>query len=453
LIYADADQRLDDITERVTEVEDNKADLDASGKIPTAQLRSVALARLSNFRNLAPAAIRTAGPASALVSSPGLLGGTNRFFCPVIDVSQQVFYPVFTNSYGSTDQPGANAITVGCALESGSTIIPLTFNGDLKITLQPGGWAIPDTPPAIALTSVSYFSGSGTGTVTGFWLRTYVQITSGSYPVSGALNTVLVTGEVNGESSTGGTDLTAAGSSTVTAGNSGFAYGFGPQMILSRSKSHRLFAALGDSIINGQGDQPGSFGWIERAALSTGIPILKIGRSGSTALDFSTAAGRRIRGAQLDGVTDIIVAYGINDLGNNQHSAAQLQGYLTLIYAYLAGLGIRVHAATIGPRTISSDSFATTVNQTAITGTSNTITPATLTTINDWIRTVPTNVYAVIDQADSLMSARNSGLWKVDGTANKYTTDGTHPNAGGHQLLTGPLLASYLTAYRASTAW
>lgn len=426
----------------------------AQAKADAAQAAAITTARkslrpgLPHFRGLAPATARTAGPASSLASSASVLGGTNRLFVPVVDTTQQVFYPIFTNSFGSQDAPGTTAITVGCALESGATIVPLSFAGAAKITLQPGQWAIPDTPPTIPLVSVSYASGSGSGTVTGFWMRTYVQIASGGYPVSAGLSSVLVTGEINGESSTGGTDLTLAGSSSVTTGNSPYAFGFGPQMILSRTKSHRVIAALGDSIVNGQGDAPNSYGWIDRAAIATATPILKIGRSGSAVVDWNTSGSRRTRGTQLDGVTDVIVAWGINDLVNNARTAAQLKADLTTLYAYLAGLGIRVHAATLCPRTTSTDSFATTTNQTA----ASPMTTAILADVNDWIRLLQPNVYGVIEQADAVMSARNSGLWKVDGTANKYTSDGTHPNNAGHTL-TAAVLTSYVNAYKASSDW
>ena len=407
-------------------------------------------AALTSFAGLAPSGQRAAGPISSLLTTH--LGGTSRMFVPVPDQTQTSFLPVYENYYGGADAPGANAFTLAAAVEVGSTIVPFTFGGQHTVALAPGGTAIPDNPIAVPLTSVAYTGGAGTGSATGFWLRTYISVTSGqSYPVNVILANTLVSGEVDGASVAGGADLTLPGSGTVTTGPGG-TYAFGPRAILSRSKTSRLFAAVGDSIINGQADSPSMYGYIDRAAVATSTPILKVGRPGDTASNFALSTGRFRRAAMIEGATDVFVAYGVNDLNNGGRSAAQLQADLTAIYALLAGMGARVHAVTIGPRTTSSDSFATTVNQVA-TGSGGTVLPATLAAVNDWIRTKPTNVYDVYDFADLVMSARNSGLWAVDGTANKYTPDGTHPGPFTYQSVLTPALTTYITTYKASAAY
>jgi hypothetical protein len=59
-------------------------------------------------------------------------------------------------------------------------------------------------------------------------------------------------------------------------------------------------------------------------------------------------------------------------------------------------------------------------------------TEANRVSLNTWLRTVPSPLTGVVEIADVFETARNSGLWKVNGTANYYTTDGIHPSALGH---------------------
>lgn len=51
------------------------------------------------------------------------------------------------------------------------------------------------------------------------------------------------------------------------------------------------------------------------------------------------------------------------------------------------------------------------------------------------------------ETADAVETARNSGKWKVDGTANKYTSDGVHPNALGHQTMADASVAQWPTVF------
>ena len=93
-------------------------------------------------------------------------------------------------------------------------------------------------------------------------------------------------------------------------------------------------------------------------------------------------------------------------------------------------MGMQVWQATITPRSTSTDSFATTVNQTPLNA-------AVLTEVNDYIRTLPSPLAGVIEASDAASSARNSGLWKVTGAAQYATSDGLHPSTDMHVAIAG----------------
>lgn len=151
-------------------------------------------------------------------------------------------------------------------------------------------------------------------------------------------------------------------------------------------------------------------------------------------------------------VTRAIVEYGANDLGlyypltGSNTAASVLAAYLDNALNHwrrLSNSGIRVWQTTITPMSNSTDGFVTTANQTPK-GQEEVRVPA-----NTWFRdgaplvgsipaaagtTDPTAVRAgqtghplkgVIEVADAVESARNSGKWKAPG----YTSDGVHPDA------------------------
>jgi lysophospholipase L1-like esterase len=96
-------------------------------------------------------------------------------------------------------------------------------------------------------------------------------------------------------------------------------------------------------------------------------------------------------------------------------------------------MGLPVFQNTITPSTTSTDSWATTGNQTP--ESSN----AVRVQVNDWIRTVPSPLSGYFEIADLAETARNSGIWKAG-----YTSDGLHPNATGHSALAAGIDVSKL---------
>lgn len=260
-----------------------------------------------------------------------------------------------------------------------------------------------------------------------------------------------------------GTDFTATVAGQPAAGN---LTTFHPLVVTAVPYSRQPCVALfGDSITVGKGDPAvgnsanGPGGWMVRALSSDGsgryapkIPFLQMCISGESAANYVIGTKRRIRFQMASecSCTHAVIALGANDLTATVGSDATLRTNQLVLATMLAGRGMKCYTDTILPSTTSTDSWATTANQTK-----NANEPQRL-TYNAWVRAgmpidpttklrvaVGTSGALVTGQAghpfagwfettDQVETARDSGLWKVDGTAFKWTVDGIHPSTLGH---------------------
>lgn len=243
------------------------------------------------------------------------------------------------------------------------------------------------------------------------------------------------TGAAIGEGVNAGVNAVMNGSITGTTGN-----WYGPASIwaIPAVTGQTVIGLIGDSILNGSTDnsnpatapaspQPNS-GYFKRA-LNGNYCFVEVSLSGASAADWGTSNKRQRRLALLNECTHFYVAMGTNDLSNN---AATAQTQLTNLYAFLnQTFKVPIWVGTVPPLTTSSDSWATTANQTVAASESN------RTAINDLLRGVPANVTGVFEVADQIETARNSGIWQSVGTGlpAAITTDGKHPNAAGHNQI------------------
>ena len=123
---------------------------------------------------------------------------------------------------------------------------------------------------------------------------------------------------------------------------------------------------------------------------------------------------RRLALAQY--CSHIVCGYGINDIAFDARTSAQVLGDLQTFWA---SFGTKpVYQQTISPVSTSTDSWATTVNQTT------SATNGQRTALNDLIRFMPSGLSGMFEVADQVESARNSGIWKA-----AYTIDGLHGNS------------------------
>jgi hypothetical protein len=224
----------------------------------------------------------------------------------------------------------------------------------------------------------------------------------------------------------GATDQTMSGTITPTAaGNNGPIRR--PLAIIANTRVPSV-AIIGDSIAQGQWDKydtDNHIGFMRfLAALSPKVGGIDLSGQGETVLNQKSNFAKR--GALIQYCSHAMQEGGVNDLtaavGNA--SAATVEGNLTgaggLLTTYTPNTP--TYAVTIIPPTTSSDNWATLANQT-VDGNS-----AARVTFNNDMRAVPAPYAGVIEFADILESARDSGKRKVTGSAFGYQLDSVHPN-------------------------
>lgn len=341
---------------------------------------------------------------------------------------------VYGNAY-------ATAVTIGCAVEVGGTLYQLTSAGQAKVTLQPGQF-------------VTF--GPLTGTIAAgatLPVRTYYSVGAGA-DLPWARGTSL--SSTLGEGETSGQDLTLPGSAAVTA--DGSAFGYAPLSIRGNIASTTVaVAALGDSITERGNDNGTTIrAFIARALDAEARPFTNYAKWGQAAVHMYSAGAKTATwdaqvGATLDGCTHVISAYGRNDM---TATLADLKATFIGLWGLAAADGRKLWQTTVTPSSTSTDNWATVASQTT-NGNND-----TRTAFNDWIRdgapilngvgaatgTIdPAAIRAgatghslkgYIEVADTVESARNSGLWKA-GT----TDDGIHPTPAGHLNMMAPVQA------------
>jgi lysophospholipase L1-like esterase len=204
----------------------------------------------------------------------------------------------------------------------------------------------------------------------------------------------------------------------------------------------RSVVLVGDSIIWGAGDisgvgAKGGSGWSGRM-FDPLMPWVKMAKPNQR-LDqwlFSTARAEAFLAA-ID-YTEAVMCHGVNDLSDGIALATIQSQYATLAALLNKGGSALIHQATLLPQTSTTDGWATTANQTILTGGNRAFRPD----LNDWERADPAyQTGQVIDIADAAMTARNSEIWKAP-PAN--TADGIHPNTAGATLIASTAGAAFV---------
>lgn len=332
---------------------------------------------------------------------------------------------VFWNGPG--DNLGAGipgTVTIRAAAEVGSIIVPIRFRGQRDIQLENNGYVVSDIIGLhVALADVLF-------------IRTRYVVASGqkwriNYYTGGA-------GE-GGEQGIGTTDKTLSG--TITGGN-----GFGPLMVLGDvAASTKQIVTLGDSMIAGQGltvaqtHRP-----YTRRAVDATLPYTHVAIGGMQGAHYLVADSAHEQTAEmqraiLQGATHVICEFIINDYYAAHLDLAALQALFVPLWTTMARHGAKVYQVTAPPFTTSTDSWATTTNQTP------TAYNAARVAFNGWVRTTPSLLTGYFEVADTVESSRDSGKWKVDGTANKYTADGVHQTDAADILMAAAINPAVFT--------
>jgi hypothetical protein len=372
---------------------------------------------------------------------------------------------LFTNWNGSITGP--QAITVSSHVQVNGYDLPVTFGGARTVSIGKNCAVLSDEIPI----TLDYRDNHG------IYTMTYVDAGVGGRIPIGRL-TVSANGEGNNlaDATAGGVDLTVSNS-----GNSGTlpsfissAGAYSPAAILGIPEDPTQIAvcAVGDSVVIGAGDSAptwsdggntsGSqdYGFIARALCDSVGPkygLLYNAKFGDTAQAFSGNTPRQWQGRLYGYCTDVVEAFGTNDV-NNTRTAAQIEADRTKMWRDARIRGPRVWACTILPRSTSSDSWVTVNNQTAHTNdaarvavntwllagaplSASTFAPVAIGTAGALVAGDGTHpLSGVFDTAAQVESSLNSGKWKAN-----YTVDGVHPNNTAHAAMAPAINLSLMT--------
>lgn len=326
----------------------------------------------------------------------------------------------FTNwRVGGPEQNGNNDMTLKASVEYAGSVYPLWFGGNRTITIAPGATVWCDWLGLTIAPSTSMFT------------RCFTKVASSglSWPVGRVRNTTIGEGS---NIAAGGDQPDLTDTTSWSTNNTGNMYG--PSVIIGYPEvaGPAVFIA-GDSIAFGTGDSAGGDaqggqGFLERA-LADHLPWCAGTRLGDLVGNFVSSNHKRLAGI-TPYVTHAIVEYGRNDI-SAPAALATIQANLQTCWNVFAKRGIKVFQTTITPKTTSTDSWATTANQTTASSSQELV----RTQLNDWIRTVPAPLTGYFEIADIVETSRNSGIWKATGSASGYTADGLHPTAAMHTLM------------------
>lgn len=229
--------------------------------------------------------------------------------------------------------------------------------------------------------------------------RGLLSVQSPAFPVSvpyfrggaGNLNngngTVFVNSSVAGSNPFTNTPFTLLTSGVSIAGGANQA--FYPCAILGHSRINEQtnVILIGDSVANGTSDEynirmDGGVGYL-RGAVFGSFGFVQLTAGGEKLSHWLNDLGAPARGSFILGATRIICELGSNDAASGTNLVA-LQSEAVAVWTRLAKAGGgRVWATTLAPRSTSSDFFATTNNQVAVTNNSFT---SIRNSYNDWLR-------------------------------------------------------------------
>lgn len=180
------------------------------------------------------------------------------------------------------------------------------------------------------------------------------------------------------------------------------------------------FMQVGDSRVAGQTDTPtdlyGGCGEFSRLLDPHGIASINSGLGGQGMSGLFSGSHYVKRAALGQWVSGIMCNLGINDLRGGTSAATLLSYYPAL--RTLFGNSKPIYAATLPPSSTSTDGWVTTANQTTHSSNAQRIIH------NNNVRNGVLPVDGFVEIADVMESARDSGLWLPN-----YTADGVHGNS------------------------
>ena len=364
-------------------------------------------------------ATRCLAPVSRNITFRQLMSRSPHYARTAITSLQIIIPNWFVDPTGAHAEIGTgSSATVTASIEyPTNTFTQILFGGSVSGT-------VPDVSQLLSdAVSVSIPNGAL------FWVRIYWVSPTGTLSIAHNLSGTGLPGAGLEVGVSGITDKTMSG--TVTAADNEFS----PVAIVGTT-SQPSVVIVGDSIGLGDtsketiGDASGDFGVVARS-IGPYYAYASFCQNGDQGEDFVASHANRV--ALFQYASHLICEYGSNDLYTVGADVATVLATLQTIGGYMIALGAgkRAYQVTITPRTTSTDSWATTVNQTVL----SSAIEARRISVNDSIRGILPGLTGYYDVADAIETSRNSGIWRVTGLANGYTPDGTHPNTPGSLLV------------------
>lgn len=258
-----------------------------------------------------------------------------------------------------------------------------------------------------------------------FWVRTWqsspgllvLRTQGGSVNADSANNEVFRRG-------TNIADQTMSGGTLLSGGTVDNGSIFSPMVILAQTTQPAVYI-LGDSRALGVGDTytgvSGDKGAVARS-IGPYFAYSNFAKSGDSASAFVASNAKRLGYAQY--FSHLFLQMGYNDIIN--FSAAVTLANLAATRALFPGL--EQVQSTAGPNSTSSDSWATTVNQTA------SAVKVQKTILNTALRAGISGV-TIFDTSSVIMTATDSDIWLANGTPSYYTNDGIHERVNANLLI------------------
>lgn len=272
---------------------------------------------------------------------------TMRVVGPVSDI--RVVAANWSHSPSGPVAPGNNII-VKAAIEYSGVTYPLTFKGSRTVTLEP--WAQVESDPICI-----DFAQGGT-----FYLREHINTPSTGQQMPGGI--------VGTQSYVVNADSVDATGALGSAGASNIAFGcIGHVLGTPLGVRKPVVVAVGDSIVNGsngssQKDTVAGAGYVVRALNAGNVAGTLTAIGSVTAATFASVTGHLKAGQFWSLGTHGFIALGTNDLSTSP-VAATIEAAIMTVARNLVDRGLAGSAlATIIPRSSSTDSYATTANQT-----------------------------------------------------------------------------------------
>lgn len=338
--------------------------------------------------------------------------------------SIRVHYASFRSRETEDSVLSVSTATLQTAFVFNSQFVPVSVGGTTSTTLEAGVTMITTNPVGVYLPAH-----------TEFLIKTGIVIAASTYVAAG----ISATNKTVRVASTSATSQIFSRFNVSTpSGGTTTTLSFFPVMITGiPQERHPAVIIWGDSLSAGVGDVTtdanGAVGCMEKACMNvygTGkhMPFSNFSKSGDVSTTYE-ADEAQSRFAFLEFATHVLFSLGSNDIGSGR-TAAQIKASMQEAWAHARIFGLTIGAMTLPPRTTSTDSWATTANQTVVAGyASNSIRGE----INAWLRE-----QLAAGAIDFLVDVSGQ-VTNTSGDPDKWnagaTYDGTHYTPATHDLL------------------